>query len=48
MHRAKRVGLDVPVVYFIDSVRNRIVMERIHGITAKAYLAADTTTNEGM
>jgi len=44
MQRARRGGLDVPTVYFVEIPRGRIYMERVHGVTAKAYLASEFVT----
>lgn len=44
MQRARRGGLDVPTVYFVEIPRGRIYMERVHGVTAKAYLASEHVT----
>jgi tRNA A-37 threonylcarbamoyl transferase component Bud32 len=38
LHRAKRSGVDAPLVLFVDALAARIYMERVPGLTVKAYL----------
>jgi tRNA A-37 threonylcarbamoyl transferase component Bud32 len=46
LNRCRRVGVDAPVVRFVDLCRSRILMERVQGITAKAYLQAPRVQTE--
>uniref|UniRef100_A0A914W7C2 non-specific serine/threonine protein kinase n=1 Tax=Plectus sambesii TaxID=2011161 RepID=A0A914W7C2_9BILA len=37
--KCRQLGIDVPTVYFIDSAKNRIIMERIEGeLTVRDYI----------
>lgn len=38
--RARRAGVDAPVLYSVEIPRSLIVMERVHGVTVKAWLNA--------
>eukprot|EP01103_Thecamoeba_quadrilineata_P010864 TRINITY_DN2460_c0_g1_i1.p1 TRINITY_DN2460_c0_g1~~TRINITY_DN2460_c0_g1_i1.p1 ORF type:complete len:194 (-),score=40.58 TRINITY_DN2460_c0_g1_i1:105-686(-) len=36
--KSKRLGVDVPSVYFVDPLNNRLYLEEIIGLTVKQYL----------
>ena len=38
--RARRCGVDAPLLLFVDGVSHRLFMERVPGLTVKAYLHA--------
>ncbi|KAJ1968059.1 serine/threonine-protein kinase bud32 [Dispira parvispora] len=42
LYRCQQAGIDTPALYYIDSNRNIIYMERIQGCTVKQYLLNQT------
>lgn len=45
--KSKELGIGAPAVFFIDSDRNRIIMERIDGCTAKAWIESRRLEEDG-
>jgi len=40
LHRARRCGVDAPLLLFVDGLVHRIYMEAVRGVTVRAYLLA--------
>ena len=38
LQRARKCGVDAPLIIFVDGINHRIYMERVPGVTVKAYL----------
>ena len=47
MERARRAGVDAPLLLFVDTLCCRIYMERIAGVTVKAFLRSARRSDEG-
>jgi hypothetical protein len=47
MQRARRAGIDAPLLLFVDTAQHRLYMERIEGVTVKAFLVAAAHSAEG-
>lgn len=44
--RAKEVGVQSPAVFFVDGEANKIIMERVDGITAKEWIEQQRGTDD--